>query len=343
MSDKGGPVRPTIKTIAGLAKVSVSTVSRSLSDDPSISKATKRRVNALAKSVGFVPNIAARGLARRSTSLVGFVIGPFTNPFYLEMLPILASRLTDRGAQLMVFRVKDASGFESTLAALAQYQVKGCLIAAASFTPEAAQICTRFRIPVVMINRLADLYASSVNCNNREAGEQVAALLCAEGRRRLAYVGGTDLETTVQDLDREQGFRTKALALGVKVGKRYAGAYTYDGGGSAADLLLRQQPDVDGIFVANDIMAFGVLDRLRRAGVSIPKRVSLVGFDDLAASSWDAYNLSTVRQPVEAMIDRAYDLLAAHSDDTAPPAESSFLRGTLILRGTTRTPRGLEK
>jgi DNA-binding LacI/PurR family transcriptional regulator len=339
MSDKDLPVRPTVKTLAALAKVSVSTVSRSLSDDPSISKTTKRRIIALAKRVGFVPNVAARGLAQRSTSLVGFVIGPFTNPFYLEMLPILASRLTERGAQLMVFRVKDASAFESTLAALAQYQVKGCLIAAASFTLEAAQICTRFRIPVVMINRLADLYASSVNCNNREAGEQVAALLYEEGRRHLIYVGGHESEATAQDRDREQGFRSKALALGAVVGTRYAGEYTYEGGGKAAEAILRDDPKVEGIFVANDIMAFGVLDRLRRAGISVPKRLSVVGFDDLSASSWNAYDLSTVRQPVEAMIDRAYDLLVAHAEDPYLPAESSFLRGTLVRRGTTRTPK----
>lgn len=331
-------VRPTIKIIAGIAKVSISTVSRSLSDDPSISKATKRRIVAIAHEMGFVPNIVARGLVQKRTNLVGFILGPFTNPFYLEMLPLLASRLADRGAQMMVFRVKDPTEFEGTLSALAQYQVQGCLIAAATLTPEAAEICNRFRMPVVMINRIGDFYASSINCNNREAGEQVAATLIGEGRKHLAYIGGITAQATAQDIDREEGFWAKTKSLGIKVGKRYEAAYAYEGGRDAAEQLLREDPTVDGIFVANDIMAFAVLDKLRRANIGVPDQISVVGFDDLPSSRWDAYNLTTVRQPVEAMIDRAYDVLEAHVRNPALPAESTFLRGELILRGSTRSP-----
>jgi DNA-binding LacI/PurR family transcriptional regulator len=329
-------VRPTIKMIAGIAKVSISTVSRSLSDDPSISKATKRRIAAIAQELGFVPNIVARGLVQRRTNLVGFILGPFTNPFYLEMLPLLASRLADRGAQMMVFRIKDPGAFEGTLSALAQHQVQGCLIAAATLTPEAAELCKRFRMPVVMINRIGDFYASSINCNNREAGEQVAAALIGEGRTRLAYIGGPVGQATVQDIEREQGFWAKAQALGIPAGRRFEGAYGYSGGRDATDRMLNEDATIDGVFVANDIMAFGVLDRLRSANMPVPDRISVIGFDDLPASSWDAYNLTTVRQPVETMIDRACDLLDAHVRNPAMPAESTFLRGELIVRGSTR-------
>lgn len=328
--------RPTIKQIAEMAKVSVSTVSRALNNDLSISKATRRRIAALAEKIGFVPNVVARGLVTHRTNLVGIVLGASNNPFYLNMLPMLSRQLADRGIQTMLFHLDRGARFEDVVSALAQNQVQGCLVAAATLTPDAAAMCSRFRLPIVLINRLADVHVANVNCNNREAGEQVAAALIGEGRRKLAYVGGREGLISCQDADREQGFRERGASAGLKRITRFAAEYSYAGGVGVAEQILASDQSIDGVFAANDIMAFGVLDGLRRCNVSVPERISLIGFDDLQQASWHGYDLTTVQQPIDLMVSRACDLLAARVADPLMPPESVFMRGTLIRRGTTR-------
>jgi DNA-binding LacI/PurR family transcriptional regulator len=333
-----GGGRPTIKMIAGLAGVATSTVSRALNEDRSISDATRRRIARIAARVGFVPNAAARGLVTRRSSVVALILGLSPNPFYLEMIPVISMRLAARGMGLMIFRMGDQDRIEDTLGALARHHVGGCLVAAASLTREAARLCSRFNIPIVMINRLDELQASSVNCDNRDAGRQVAQLLLQEGRRRLAYVGGEPGGATFQDAEREAGFREALQAAGATAPRRYAGSYSYDGGLAVADALGAEGPAQrpDGVFVANDIMAFGVIDGLRRAGVEIPRDTSLVGFDDLPQARWIGYDLTTVRQPIEALVTAALEILERRVADLAAPAESVFVGAELVQRGTTR-------
>jgi len=331
----GARRRPTIKMIAKLANVAPSTVSRALNAESSISAETRQRITRIADRVGFVPNGIARGLVNGRTNIVALILGVTRNPFYLEMIPVMSAQLATRGMPLMIFRMSGQDRVEDTLAMLARHQVSGCLIAAASLTREAAAMCSRFNIPIVMINRLAQVDASSVNCNNREAGEQVGQLLRQEGRTRLAYVGGEDDAITYQDIEREAGFARAAKSAGLAVPQRFAGPYSYEGGLDVAERLVASRRTFDGIFVANDIMAFGVIDGLRRAGVVIPRDVSVVGFDDLPEARWSAYDLTTVRQPIVSIVDRALTILDHHLSDETAPAEAMIVHAELIRRGTT--------
>lgn len=328
--------RPTIKMIAGLAGVAPSTVSRAINEDPSISKATRRRIARIADRLGFVPNVVARGLVTRRSSVVAFVLGSSPNPHYMEMIPVLSARLAARHVQLMIFHLGDGDRMEETLAAIARHQVSGCVIASASLTHEAAMMCSRFDIPIVLINRLSEVRASSVSCNNQEAGQQVAKLLAAEGRTRLAYVGGETAIATPQDADREAGFARGAAAAGLAAPQRIAAPYGYGGGLAAAERILAARRTFDGIFVANDVMAFGVLDGLRRGGVHVPRDLSLVGFDDLPQAQWRAYDLTTVRQPIDGMVERSLAVLDRRLSDPQAPVEAVFLPAELVRRGTTR-------
>ena len=232
------PGRPTIKMIATLARVAPSTVSRAINDDPSISLRTRARIQGIAARVGFVPNVTARGLVTRRSDVVALVLGPSQNPFYLEMIPLITERLALRSKPLMIVRMRESDRIEATLATLARHQVSGCLIGAASMTPEAFALCRRFDIPTVMVNRLANVEGSFVSCNNHEAGLQVASLFAAEGRRRIAYVGADPSKATFQDEQREAGLRDGAMDAGLTAPRRFATVYSYEGGLAAARALL---------------------------------------------------------------------------------------------------------
>ena len=109
----------------------------------------------------------------------------------------------------------------------------------------------------------------------------------------------------------------------------------------AATLRMFASDPPDGLFVANDHMALAVLDTLRfELGLSVPGDVSVLGFDDVPAAAWPAYNLTTVRQQANRMVEQTVQILLAKIDDIETPARRVELDGPLIVRGTARIPEG---
>jgi DNA-binding LacI/PurR family transcriptional regulator len=225
---------------------------------------------------------------------------------------------------------------DKTAEALLQYKVDGCLITSAELSSRAAAICSANGVPVVMVNRVARLHASAVACDNQAGGADLAALLIARGHTRFAMVNTSSRTSTA--VEREKGFADHLAAAGHRLMLRLDGQSTYEGGYEAgrhiAALPRSRRPDA--IFAVSDIIAMGVLDALRLGGVRVPEDMSVVGFDDIASAAWPIYDLTTVAQPLPAMIRRGLDLLAARIVDHDLPDESVTMRGRLIVRGSVR-------
>ena len=119
-----------------------------------------------------------------------------------------------------------------------------------------------------------------------------------------------------------------------------AGAFSYEAGYAAARRLLARKPRPDAIFGANDVVALGVVDAARREfGLKVPQDLSVVGFDDISMASWPAYSLTTLRQPVKAMIDSTVDLAQRLTRRSTEKPSAIWLPGELIVRSTTRRRR----
>ena len=120
---------------------------------------------------------------------------------------------------------------------------------------------------------------------------------------------------------------------------RDCGNFTYKGGAEAARRLLSAAKRPDAIFFADDVMALGVIDVARKEfSLRIPEDLSVVGFDDIPASGWPAYDLTTVRQRIEPMVDRAVEILLARIEQPDLPPEAHLVKGTLVTRGSARQP-----
>lgn len=165
----------------------------------------------------------------------------------------------------------------------------------------------------------------------------VAEALIRGGHKRLAYVEGkTDTST---NKDRKAGFIEGIRASGLrKHVVEVAGEYSYEAGHRAGLRLLRYAKDVDAIFCANDILALGLLDAIRYSGgLEVPDEMSVIGFDDIRAASWPVYNLTTVRQPVDEMLEALISKLdkldlAADERDHA----NIVIPGKLVARSSAR-------
>jgi len=140
--------------------------------------------------------------------------------------------------------------------------------------------------------------------------------------------------------DRERGFTRRLAKAGFKITLRLHGHSTYEGGHAAGCRVAALSPEErpDAVFVLNDIMAMGFLDASREAGLRVPDDLSVVGFDDVPAAARRSYALTTVAQPMQAMVRRGLDLLAARILDPTLPDETVTLRGRLVIRASARKP-----
>jgi DNA-binding LacI/PurR family transcriptional regulator len=311
-------------------------VSRALKGDPRISADTRQRIEALAIETGYMPSVMARTLSGGRSGLVGLVLGSNDNPFYAELMNEAVAQAAMRGLRLLLLHAGSGAIEDSTAEALMQYQVDGCLITSAELSSRAAEICADHKVPVIMVNRVPRVHASAVACDNHGGGDLLARLLLDAGHRRVAIIRGN--ATTSTSIERERGFSERILADGGEVVQRVNGLSSYDGGYAAGRRLsalpARQRPDA--VFAVADIMAMGAIDALRHAGVRVPDDMSVVAFDGIAAGAWPPYRLTTVKQPLAAMIGRGLDLLVARLGSGFVPDEVVSLRGELIIRGSAR-------
>ena len=330
---------PTAEIISALAGVSKSTVSRALKGNKRISAKTRRRVSQIAEELGYTPNAIARSLVTRESGLIGYVIGQTENLFYQEQVEKIVRVASDRNVQLMLFQAPKNGDITEILPKMLQYRLDGCvIIASVPMSSQAVATCARYGMPIVLLNRLAPrTSASSVLCANVEGGRQIADFLIAGGHKKIAFIGGRPNSPISKD--RETGFNEALTAAGQKPFASAIGHFTFEGGYAAARSLLEARKRPDAIFAASDIMAFGALDAIRHAGLRAPEDISIVGFDGARSGAWPAYNLTTITQPVEAMFLRAVEILKSRkTGPTSPPAETVFINGGFLIRGSARIP-----
>jgi len=236
--------------------------------------------------------------------------------------------------RLMVVET-DEDGVDAAIAGVMPYAVDGLILASALPAAETLQVCRREGRPVVLFNRQAatpDL--PFVACDDRAAGLAAGRLLAESGHARPAFLGGTPGSPTHRD--RLAGFHAALRAAGLPAPAVACGAWRYEPGLAAATTLLRGRAPPDALFCANDVMACAAVDAARRLGLSVPRDLSVLGFDDSLGAAWEAYRLTTFRVPVARMIAAAMEALTAPAG-TRPL--QALLPAELVERGSV-APRG---
>ncbi|MGH8486470.1 MAG: substrate-binding domain-containing protein, partial [Pseudomonas sp.] len=174
----------------------------------------------------------------------------------------------------------------------------------------------------------------SVCCDNQRMAAEVADYLARQRRRACAFVAGDPEVSTTRD--RLLGFEQGLARHGQRLVACVQGGFTYEGGSAAAACLFSAgQPHIDAVFCANDVMALGVLSYLRMStSLRVPEDVAVIGFDDIPAAGYPEHGLTTVRQPLNPMIDCAIGLLDAGRPDGNAIQTLHELPGCLVPRCT---------
>ena len=331
--------RSTSFDVAALAGVSQASVSRAFTAGSSITDEMREKVLVAARKLNYVPNSIARSLTTKQTNIVALIVGNLANPFYVHVLHRFSQRLQAQGRQVLIFTVDPGGESDEAILDLLKYQVDGVILASAQLSTRMTSICHERGIPIVLFNRyVPGGDASGVRCDNVAGGRLIAEAFLNAGARSFAIVTGDPTGTTSQD--RVQGFVERLLEDGVKRAAlvELPGLSSYEGAAEAAYRLFSEKtsPAPDALFCVNDIMAMGAMDTLRhRLGIRVPEDLMVAGFDDIPEGRRLPYRLTTVRQPIEEMVEEALNIL--HLDDPSRPIERGIDRpiaGQLILRNT---------
>lgn len=332
-SNSGG--KPTINDIARLAGVSKKTVSRVINRSPLLNEDTRRRVDEIIRTTGYVPNPQARALALRRNFLIGLVHDNPNAQMVLGMQQALLSVLRGTEFELIVRPVDRGSTslVADVRAFLERQRLHGVmLLPPISENDGLATLCDQLGCRYVrMGSALLDTPEHMVASNDREAVRQAVNYLIGLGHRRIGLVSGPQGFRSA--FERRSGFGEALSAAGLAFDPQIVveGTYRFESGLMAGRQILASAQPPTAIFASNDEMAAGVLHAARELGLDVPADLSIVGFDDtaIAAHLWPP--LTTVRWPIQAMGKAAAAKLLGGEDSDAQPA---LFLSELIIRAS---------
>jgi DNA-binding LacI/PurR family transcriptional regulator len=340
-----GRRQPTLEDVAAVAGVSRATVSRVINSTRNVDPQLAQIVQAAVAETGYVPNQAARTLVTRRTDSVALVVSEgrhrefdpmlrarvFTDPFFGRVVAGSIGVLQPLGINLVLLVADDVESRGRLVGQLRQRHVDGVMLISTYFDDPLPALLTEARLPAVLSRRPSTPLAMSYVDTAQHAGGALAAgQLVARGCRRVATITGPlDVPAARERL---AGFRDAMAHHGQADVPAVEGTFGFESGKVAMARLLDEHPDLDGVFVGNDLMANGALVVLADRGLPVPDQMAVVGFDDGSAALTARPPLTTVRQPVEDMAAEMARLLLATIERPDLPARSVIFEPTLVLR-----------
>jgi DNA-binding LacI/PurR family transcriptional regulator len=270
--------RPTLIDVARLAQVAPSTASRALKESPRISEATRLRVAAAARGLGYQPNRVAQSLRAKTAPFVGIVVPDIGVTFYSRFVKGAQEVLQASGYQALVMNTEREAGHEEVaLRTLEGHQVTGILLATSR--PKSAEP----HIPTVYFDSLADGRGlAQIALANDQGMELLVGHLAGHGPERIAYLGGPPIFTSGQE--RLAGFRAAAERHGVRRHAAYVeiadSSWSSDSAAAAMARLLALAETPTAVVASADTLAMGAIAACRAAGRRVPEDIALVAFDD---------------------------------------------------------------
>jgi len=296
--------RPTLEAVARRAGVSRATVSRVVNGSTTVAVAIRDAVNVAVRELGYVPNQAARSLVTQRTESIALILPETANRvfsddlFFPAVIRGVSVELEAADKQLVLMLAGSAAGHHRVQRYAMAGHVDGVMFASMHGADPLPGALARIGIPVVCSGRPMAPPPTPipyVDVDHVGGVSEAVALLLEKGRRRIATIAGP--QDMVAGVDRLTGFRA-ALARAGLTGHEVLGDFTRESGVRAMRRLLGEDPALDAVFVASDMMAHGALRALKDAGRRVPQDVSVIGFDDFEISRYSDPPLTTVRQPI---------------------------------------------
>jgi LacI family transcriptional regulator len=325
----------TINDIAKVTGVAASTVSRALSNPGRVNVVTRERIQAAARELNYAPNSHARALTSGRTGTIALLVSDVTNPFYFGIIRGTQQPLKAAGYAQLLIDTENSGELEIEMLHKMRRSLDGAILAASRLADRALAGLAE-EIPLVAINRNVRGVQSVVIDTPAGIG-QAAEHLVSLGHREIVYVSGP--ANSWPNAARWQAMRTAAgrLALkAVRVGPFPPGRFS---GAAAADSVLNTGASACVVF--NDLLAIGMLTRLRERGVRVPGDLSVVGCDDIFGADFCNPPLTTLTAPIQRAGLVAVSMLVSRlTARSAQPLRQSVVLPTYL---TVRESTGLAR
>ena len=295
----------TIADIAEKAQVSKMTVSRVLNGNGYVAKDTVEKVNKVIKEFGYQPNLLARSLASKQTMFLGIIIPKIEHMFMDNYIAQIISGVTDVSMQnkyRIILCPVDPQGEEKGMGYLnlaRSRMLDGMILLKTKFNDINIPLLADSGFPFVLVNHKK--YSHDVNfvdSRNIKGAKVAMEYLYQKGHRKIAFVAGSLDETNGKD--RLKGYQEAVKEFGLEYRENWVinGDFNKETAYMAAGDLLNGHEKPTAIFCSDDYMALGVMERIKEAGLTVPKDVAVIGFDDIEIGSYVKPALTTIRQPL---------------------------------------------
>ena len=307
MSKRAG-APPTIVDVAKRAGVSIKTVSRVMNQEPTVHPETRALVLSVVAELNYRPQLSARSLAGARSFLIGLLYYEPSAAFVAGVQRGATLRCREAGRHLVVESLSSESAdlvgqLEAMIAAL---RPDGMILTPPLCDhPDVLAALREHGTPTVLISPTTDHGLARVGMDDALAAEELTRLLLGLGHRRIAFVQGNQSASERRRAGFERALRAEGLAPDPAL--VLPGTFDFESGVAAAHHLLALPQPPSAVFAANDDMALGVFAAAQRQGLSVPRDLSVVGFDDSRAATLVWPPLTTVRQPLAEMAMAAVD------------------------------------
>ncbi|EGH71574.1 LacI family DNA-binding transcriptional regulator [Pseudomonas syringae] len=304
----------TLDDVAAAAGMSRAQVSRALRGDP-VRPETRERIAKIAAELNYRPNLAARSLVSAHSSIVGLLIGDPNNPFHIQLAHAIDRALLGAGFEpVTTLRSSEDGSLVNETERWLRLRAAGAILLAPAISAKAISTIGE-NLPCVYLGsqRISHPKVTVITVDDNGGVRTAIQHLLALGHRRIAHLGGGN-EASARE-------RTKAYCQTMEAAGLapffLRGTHDAASGRRGVDELFSDPQPPTAISASNDLLAMGVLDRLKGMGLSVPDDVSVIGFDDIPAASHSVFSLTTLRQDVH---DQARTAVAALQDIIADKA-----------------------
>lgn len=338
---------PTLEDVAAHVNLSVATVGRALGGYGSVSPKAKALILRAAKELNYHPNAVARGMKEQRTKTIGLIVGNIMNPFFSTIVRAVEDTVSRHGFNLIVCNTDEDPQKELAQARmLFERRVDGLIVSPTVFDDRKALATVKQyygkQIPTVFVDRsIKDIPVPSVFSDNVRGSYEATKHLIELGHVRIGVIVGKRSLTTMEG--RIQGYKRALQEAELPFSERLIvdAASLVDvgieGGYAATHALLSQGRDFSALLVCNNLLAVGTLRALKEAGVSIPRDLSFICWDDFELAEYLTPPLTVVNQAVYAMGSLAAErLINGLSSDLDLDVLEVTLKPQFIVRESTR-------
>jgi LacI family transcriptional regulator len=326
--------RATLKEVGKLAGVTAATVSNVLNGTRYVSDEVKSQVFSAIEALNYQPNIVAKSLRVQESRLIGLLVSDIANPFFSTVVRGIENELSDNKYNVLLCNTDSSIEKERKyLEVLIGKRVDGLIVSSAGNSGDYFRSLEKTGVPIVFLNRCPDFMKSDVIMTNNVKGAYSATEhLIQHGYSKIAIITGPLSISTGKD--RLTGYKRALEDYGTQEHEHLIkeGNFTIQSGYEKMKELMEQEQKPDAVFISNNFMTLGAYKYLKKAGISIPNQVAVVGYDDPEWADIVDPPITSIRQPAYELGIQAAKLILANMKENQTKREIMYMDASLVVR-----------